>query len=632
MNKNIAIVLMGVAGVGKTTIGSKLSQETGLPFFDGDDFHSKANRDKMTAGVALTEEDRQGWLIALQGVIDKELTNTGCIVACSALRETYRELLAKKNTSKVKFVFLEGSTELIQERLKARKGHYFPLTLLPSQLEIVERPTQALTLSITNTPSQLVTTIMDTLLNTHVTKSEIGIIGLGVMGKSLTQNFVRNGITVSVFNRELAGVEEQVAKRFVESMPSLKNTQAFESYEPFIISLESPRKIFLMIEAGEATDLVLAQLSNLLDKGDGIVDLGNTYYKETEQRVEAFAKKGIHFMGCGISGGEQGALYGASLMPSGDKAAYEMMAPYLNKIAAKDNQQQPCSTYIGKGGAGHFVKMVHNGIEYAEMQLLAEMYQLAKSAGKNPSEIATMFESWKAENLDSFLLNSTISILNTKEGDEWLIDKIVDASESKGTGTWATNTLTNEAIPATLIANALFARQISSYKNLRVQFAATYPSNTHPIEINVKSLKHAYLFAKTIIHYQGFWLLHEFSTNNHWSLNLSEIARIWTRGCIIQSSFMEQLVTILKTTPHIILEASIITQINTTRPGATEIITTALNNNIPAPILSDAINFFNAISSANSSANLIQAQRDFFGAHRFLRIGATATEHYAWES
>ena len=631
MPKNIAIVLMGVAGVGKTTIGLALSKAGGIPFYDGDDYHSASNRDKMAAGIALSDEDRTAWLFELQGVIENALHKSSCILACSALKKSHRAIL-EKNSNAIHFVYLEGSKNLIEQRLESRKGHYFPASLLASQLETLEPPENAFTISITQTPSAIVQIIMKTLLNENISKAEIGLMGLGVMGKALAQNFVRNGITVSVYNRELKGVEESVAKNFVESLPLLKDTQAFSNYPSFVDSLQSPRKIFLMIEAGEATNAVLDELAVLLEKGDVLVDLGNTFYKETETRIHDFVKKGIHFIGAGISGGERGALHGASIMPSGNKEAYEQVAPYLNSIAAKDKNNQACSTYIGEGGSGHFVKMVHNGIEYAEMQLLAEIYGLARAAGKNPSEIADMLSSWKADKLDSFLLNATINILNTKEGDQWVIDKIVDVSESKGTGTWATNALTNAAIPASLIANALYARQISSYKNLRVQLEKNYPSKKEVITINEASLKNAYHFAKMIIHFQGFWLLDEFSKNHHWNLNLSEIARIWTKGCIIQSDFMETLVPILKLNAHIILEASITEQIKTTAPAATEIVIKALENKIATPIMSDAIQFFNAISTAHSTANLIQAQRDYFGAHTFLRIGATAKEHYAWGS
>ena len=631
MPKNIAIVLMGVAGVGKTTIGLALSKAGGIPFYDGDDYHSASNRDKMAAGIALSDEDRTAWLFELQGVIENALHKSSCILACSALKKSHRAIL-EKNSNAIHFVYLEGSKNLIEQRLESRKGHYFPASLLASQLETLEPPENAFTISITQTPSAIVQIIMKTLLNENISKAEIGLMGLGVMGKALTQNFVRNGISVSVYNRELKGVEESVAKNFVESLPLLKDTQAFSNYPSFIDSLQSPKKIFLMIEAGEATNTVLDELAVLLEKGDVLVDLGNTFYKETETRIHDFVKKGIHFIGAGISGGERGALHGASIMPSGTKEAYELVVPYLNSIAAKDKNNQACSTYIGEGGSGHFVKMVHNGIEYAEMQLLAEIYALARAAGKNPSEIADMLSSWKADKLDSFLLNATINILNTKEGDQWVIDKIVDVSESKGTGTWATNALTNAAIPASLIANALYARQISSYKNLRVQLEKNYPSKKEVITINEASLKNAYHFAKMIIHFQGFWLLDEFSKNHHWNLNLSEIARIWTKGCIIQSDFMETLVPILKLNAHIILEASITEQIKTTAPAATEIVIKALENKIATPIMSDAIQFFNAISTAHSTANLIQAQRDYFGAHTFLRIGATAKEHYAWGS
>ena len=631
MPKNIAIVLMGVAGVGKTTIGLALSKAGGIPFYDGDDYHSASNRDKMAAGIALSDEDRTAWLFELQGVIENALHKSSCILACSALKKSHRAIL-EKNSNAIHFVYLEGSKNLIEQRLESRKGHYFPASLLASQLETLEPPENAFTISITQTPQAIVEMIMKTLLNQNTSKAAIGLMGLGVMGKALAQNFVRNGITVSVYNRELKGVEESVAKNFVESLPLLKDTQAFSNYPSFVDSLQSPRKIFLMIEAGEATNAVLDELAVLLEKGDVLVDLGNTFYKETETRIHDFVKKGIHFIGAGISGGERGALHGASIMPSGTKEAYEQVAPYLNSIAAKDKNNQACSTYIGEGGSGHFVKMVHNGIEYAEMQLLAEIYALARAAGKNPSEIADMLSSWKADKLDSFLLNATINILNTKEGDQWVIDKIVDVSESKGTGTWATNALTNAAIPASLIANALYARQISSYKNLRVQLEKNYPSKKEVITINEASLKNAYHFAKMIIHFQGFWLLDEFSKNHHWNLNLSEIARIWTKGCIIQSDFMETLVPILKLNAHIILEASITEQIKTTAPAATEIVIKALENKIATPIMSDAIQFFNAISTAHSTANLIQAQRDYFGAHTFLRIGATAKEHYAWGS
>jgi len=631
MPKNIAIVLMGVAGVGKTTIGLALSKAGGIPFFDGDDYHSSSNRDKMAAGIALSDEDRTAWLFELQGVIENALHKSSCILACSALKKAHRAIL-EKNSNAVHFVYLEGNKNLIEQRLESRIGHYFPASLLASQLEILEPPENAFTVSITQSPSAIVEMIMKTLLNQNTSKAAIGLIGLGVMGKALTQNFVRNGISVSVYNRELKGVEESVAKNFVQSLPLLKDTQGFCDYTSFIGSLQSPKKIFLMIEAGAATDAVLDELAVLLNKGDIIVDLGNTFYKETETRIHHFAKKGIHLIGAGISGGEQGALNGASIMPSGTKEAYELVAPYLNCIAAKDKNNQACSTYIGEGGTGHFVKMVHNGIEYAKMQLLAEIYGLARAAGKNPSEIAAMLSSWKQDKLDSFLLNTTIDILNTKEGSDWLIDKIQDVSESKGTGTWATNALTNAAIPASLIANALYARQISSYKNLRVQLEKNYPSKREVITINEASLKNAYHFTKIIIHFQGFWLLDEISKNHHWNLNLSEIARIWTRGCIIQSDFMETLVPILQITPNILLDRSIGEQIKTTAPAATEIVIKALENKMSTAILSDAIQFFNAISGAHSTANLIQAQRDYFGAHTFLRIGATAKEHYTWGS
>ena len=290
MPKNIAIVLMGVAGVGKTTIGLALSKAGGIPFFDGDDYHSSSNRDKMAAGIALSDEDRTEWLLALQAVIEKALIKGNCILACSALKKAHRSIL-EKNSNSIHFVYLEGSKNLIEQRLESRKGHYFPTSLLASQLETLEPPENAFTISITQTPSAIVEMIMKTLLNQNTNKAAIGLMGLAVMGKALTQNFVRNGISVSVYNRELKGVEESVAENFVESLPQLKDTQAFSNYPLFIDSLQSPKKIFLMIEAGEATNTVLDELAVLLEKGDVLVDLGNTFYKETETRIHHLLKK-----------------------------------------------------------------------------------------------------------------------------------------------------------------------------------------------------------------------------------------------------------------------------------------------------------------------------------------------------
>ena len=250
MSKNIAIVLMGVAGVGKSTIGKALSKATGITFFDGDDYHTEGNRDKMAGGNALSDEDRTAWLFELQGLIENALLKGNCILACSALKKSHRAIL-EKNSNAIHFVYLEGSKNLIEQRLESRKGHYFPASLLASQLETLEPPENAFTISITQTPSAIVEIIMKTLLSQNTSKAEIGLMGLGVMGKALTQNFVRNGISVSVYNRELKGVEESAAKNFVESLPLLKDTQAFSNYPSFIDSLQSPKKIFLMIEAGE---------------------------------------------------------------------------------------------------------------------------------------------------------------------------------------------------------------------------------------------------------------------------------------------------------------------------------------------------------------------------------------------
>jgi 6-phosphogluconate dehydrogenase len=630
-NKNKAIVIMGVSGSGKTTIGKLLSEKIQMPFFDGDDFHSEENIRKMASGKPLNDEDRKEWLLQLNALIQENQNKKGCIIACSSLKKNYRDILSTNVPNAIKFVFLQGSYSEILSRMESRENHFIPSSLLKSQFETLEIPQNAYSISIMQNPDQMVANIQNEIFN----KSDIGLIGLGVMGKSLSRNFVSKGFSLSMFNRHIANKEENIAVNFKAEFEELAGTKPFDNLKEFVASLQSPKKIILMIPAGEATDQMIQELKLLLAPNDIIIDAGNSFYQDTNARNLDLAAKGIHFIGCGISGGEEGALNGPSLMPSGSPEAYEILAPILTAIAAKDTDGNPCCAYIGKEGSGHFVKMVHNGIEYAEMQLLAEIYKIGVSNRKNPEEISNLLSSWKKDQVDSYLLDITIAILKEKEENNWIIDAIVDKADSKGTGNWTTVEITKEGIPATLIASALYARYLSSFKDLRTEMSAIYCPNNRSEnnkELDWEQLRAAYELARIINHFQGFWLIEGISKKYNWDINLSEVARIWTNGCIIRSQLMQDLVPILKEEKNILASKNLIPQIIKLKPALSTIVATAIQAGIAVPCLSESINFLNGLTTEKSGANLIQAQRDYFGAHTFQRIDAESGQffHHHW--
>ncbi|GAL86491.1 hypothetical protein MYP_3720 [Sporocytophaga myxococcoides] len=455
--------------------------------------------------------------------------------------------------------------------------------------------------------------------------SQIGVIGLGVMGKSLALNLAEKGITVSVFNRHLPGSEENIAVNFVTEQSTKGTMCGYDDLKAFVNSLENPKKILLMIQAGSAVDQQLTQLVPLLDKDDIIIDGGNSFYKDTNKRTKQLNEAGIYFIGAGISGGEEGARKGPSIMPGGNKDAYEKISHYLELIAAKDKQGTPCISYIGNEGAGHFVKMVHNGIEYAEMQILTEVYFLLRYYSHYPPEkIADLFTQWQQEGLNSYLLEITITILRKKEDGVLLLDKILDKAAQKGTGGWSTTAAMDLGVPFSTVSEAVMARALSSIKSYRQQVSATYNnhSETNSISRDPHSdkIKNAYKAARIINHETGFHLLKEASAQYQWDLNLSEIARLWTNGCIIRSELMEQIANIFLSENSIILAPSFIKEIKDAQNDFTYIVSQGLTNNIALPVLSSALNYYLGLKTLNSGANLIQAQRDYFGAHTYQRI------------
>lgn len=619
---------MGVSGVGKSTIGNLLAKKLEMPFFDGDDYHPKENIAKMSTGKPLNDTDRAGWLEVLNKLAKKQLENNSCVIVCSALKKAYRNTLQKDIEQKTEWVYLKGDFKQILDRMKARENHFMPTALLQSQFETLEEPKNAIKVDVSLTPKQIVENVKNQL-EKH---TEFGLFGLGVMGKSLARNLASRGFNISMYNRHVEGVEENVAVNFKNKYAELANALPFDSIEAFVNSMKQPRKIMLMVNAGNITDLVIDNLLPYLSKGDILIDGGNSNYNKTKLRYDYLKTKNIHFIGVGVSGGEQGALIGPSIMPGGHKEIYDLVKPYLEEISAKDTNGLPCCTYVGEEGSGHFVKMVHNGIEYVEMQLLAEVFTILKSLGKNPDEMANILESWKPK-ANSYLLEITIDILRKKEGEDWLVNKIMDKAGNKGTGNWTTIATAELGVPSTLISSALFARYTSFYKEERVEANTSFENEKKALKLEVEAVFNAYQFARIINHYQGIKLISEASKSYDWCLNLSEIARIWTNGCIIKSDFMEQLVPILKETHNILTHPTIIKEVKALKPSINKVVSQCVLSELPISCLSESVNFLNTYVTGHSSANIIQAQRDYFGAHTYQRIDddSEAFYHTNWK-
>ncbi|WP_433991485.1 NADP-dependent phosphogluconate dehydrogenase [Kordia algicida OT-1] len=574
--KTKIIFIIGVSGVGKSTVANLLSKKLQVPFFDGDDFHHEKNIKKMASGTPLNDADRYDWLQSLNELAIKHVkAKTSCIIVCSALKQAYRDILSHQIEKYSEWVFLHGSFDQIKKRLDNRKNHFMSSELLKSQFDTLEEPTNAIKINVEKSPEHIV----EIIKNLSNNKSEFGLFGLGVMGKSLSRNLANNGVKLSLFNRHIAGKEENIALNFKKEFPELATALPFDDIAAFVNSIQQPRKIMLMVNAGKTIDLVIENLLPYLTKGDILIDGGNSNYNKTKERHDYLKSKNIYFIGAGVSGGEEGALRGPSIMPGGNEETYKKIQPFLEKIAAKDENKLPCCSYIGPEGSGHFVKMVHNGIEYAEMQLLAEVFTLLKNLGKNPDEIAAILESWKAiEN--SYLLEITIDILRKKDGEDWLIHKIMDKAGNKGTGNWTTIATAQLGIPSTMVASSLFARYISFFKEERITVSTYFNTNDLSLNLNSEEILKAYQFARIINHYQGFKLIKEASNRNNWNINLSELARIWTNGCIIRSDLMTSLVTTFKTVDNILHEPEIIEKLQALKPFIKKVVTEGIVNEV----------------------------------------------------
>ncbi|GAB3235055.1 NADP-dependent phosphogluconate dehydrogenase [Algoriphagus aestuariicola] len=615
------VIVTGVSGTGKSTLGALLAERLRLPFFDADQFHPEANIAKMSAGQPLTDEDRIPWLQAMADQLIKSEKSGGAVLTCSALKNSYRERLAVSDA--IRWIHLTGDRDLIWERMSARKNHFMKAGMLDSQIALWEKPMTGYLLDITGTPEQLLEASLN-YLKSQPMKMKMGVIGMGVMGKSLALNLAEKGVSVSLYNRFVAGKEEGIAQKVVDENPEFSNTQAFEDLQKFVDSLEKPRRILMMIPAGAAIDAQLDTLMPILEKDDLVIDGGNSFYKDSERRVERLKEVGMHFLPMGVSGGEEGARKGPSIMPGGNAEGYAMVEDFLGRISAKDKDGKPCVTYVGPGGSGHFIKMVHNSIEYGEMQVLAELVHLLRFGfGCTPEKVSEIFTEWGQGELKSFLLEITADLLLFKENGELLLDKILDQAGQKGTGAWSLTTALEYGIPYSPLAESVNARGVSGEKAMRVAFSKTFHHEFKKVEGSLETwlpkIKAAYSLARIINHEVGFRLMKTVSDTKDWKLNFNEISRIWTNGCIIRSGLMENISANYSDSVSFFEMEGVKEQVISGRKSLAELVGLGLTHGFALPVMSAGINYLFGRITAESSASVIQAQRDYFGAHTYQR-------------
>ena len=468
-------------------------------------------------------------------------------------------------------------------------------------------------------------------------KKEIGLIGLGVMGANLCLNLASKGYRVLAYNRNQEKAQKFMASRAV-GLPIAQATTLLE----LVKGVERPRKILLMVSAGPAVDAVMQEVLPVMEPGDILIDGGNSHYQDTARRAQTAGRHGVLYVGLGISGGETGALHGPSLMPGGDKDAWEALRPILTAIAAKAEDSIPCCAWIGPQGAGHYVKMVHNGIEYGDMQLICEIYALMRDVLKmTPPEMAAVFCRWNQGPLKSYLISITADILTVSdpESEGFLVDKILDVAGQKGTGKWAAEAALSAGVPLALIAESVFARDLSTRKEQRVAASAHWcrPSYRSPSAQQVlPTLGRALYTAKIISYAQGFDMLLQQSAGSGWQLDLGQIALVWRAGCIIRSDFLERVRDAYQKDPRLsnLMEDPYFQKCLTRDiPALREIVCMAVQSGVCAPALSSALAYYDGFHTARLPTNLLQAQRDYFGAHTVQRIDRdpSASFHYHWD-
>lgn len=461
--------------------------------------------------------------------------------------------------------------------------------------------------------------------------ADIGLIGLAVMGENLVMNMESKGFTVAVFNRTTSKVTN-----FVEGRAKGKNIIGCYSIEELAQNLAKPRKVMMMVKAGEAVDNMIEQLLKVLEPGDIIIDGGNSHFPDTARRTAYVESKGLYYIGTGVSGGEEGALKGPSMMPGGSPEAWPYVKPIFQSICAHVNGE-PCCDWVGENGAGHFVKMVHNGIEYGDMQLICEAYQLMRDyLGMSADEMHEVFKKWNEGVLDSYLIEITTDILAKKDTDgQPLVDKILDTAGQKGTGKWTAIAALDEGMPLTLIGEAVFARCLSAIKEARVEASRvlTGPDRkfTGDREAFIENIRKALYAAKIISYAQGYALMRAAAKTYGWNLNYGGIALMWRGGCIIRSVFLGKIKEAFEKNPaldNLLLDEYFTNEIEGCTDGWRKVCAEAMLAGVPIPAMTSALNYFDGIRTARMSANLLQAQRDYFGAHTYERVDAPRGEFF----
>ena len=464
-----------------------------------------------------------------------------------------------------------------------------------------------------------------------MSKADIGLVGLAVMGENLILNMESHGFTVAVYNRTVEKVDN-----FINGRGKGKNVFGAHSIEELIANLKSPRKVMLMIKAGKPVDDFIELLIPHLDKGDIVIDGGNSHYPDTTRRTEYLESKGLLYIGTGVSGGEEGALKGPSIMPGGSPAAWQHVKPIFQSIAAKVEDGTPCCDWVGEKGAGHFVKMVHNGIEYGDMQLICETYQIMKDLlGLSYDEMYNVFKEWNEGELDSYLIEITRDILNFRENGEPLVEKILDTAGQKGTGKWTAIASLDFGAPLTLIGEAVYGRTLSALKDDRVEASKVLSGPKPKFEGDkkqfIEDLRKALYASKMVSYAQGYILMRYAAKEFGWNLNYGGIALMWRGGCIIRSVFLGKIKEAFDKNPdltNLLLDPFFKGKIESSQESWRKVVSAAVTNGIWIPALSTALNYFDGCRNSRLPANLLQAQRDYFGAHTYERVDKPRGEFF----
>ncbi|MFD0022978.1 NADP-dependent phosphogluconate dehydrogenase [Streptomyces sp. NPDC058382] len=466
--------------------------------------------------------------------------------------------------------------------------------------------------------------------------AQIGVTGLAVMGRNLARNFARNGYTVAVHNRTAARTDA-----LVEEFGDEGSFVAARTPQEFVAALERPRRLVVMVKAGEPTDAVIQEFAPLLDEGDVVIDGGNAHFEDTRRREKELRERGIHFVGAGISGGEEGALNGPSIMPGGSAQSYESLGPMLEKIAAKAQDGTPCTTHIGPDGAGHFVKMVHNGIEYADMQLIAEAYDLLRAvAGYSPAQIADIFRTWNTGRLDSYLIEITAEVLSHVDAatGEPFVDVVLDQAEQKGTGRWTVQIALDLGVPVSGIAEAVFARSISGHADLRDASRHLAGPTARKLGADeaaafADQVEQALYASKIVAYTQGFHEIAAGSEQYDWSVDLGRVAAIWRGGCIIRAAFLDRITSAYEARPQmpsLLSDKGFAEEIAAAQDDWRTVIATAVTRGVPTPAFAATLAYYDSLRADRLPAALTQGQRDYFGAHTYHRVDREGTFHTLW--